>query len=62
MDGKNGIAAVGWVVFWGAVLTGVIALISAVTVLPQGNLPAAGIFLLAAALAFGLLANTIYRN
>lgn len=62
MDGKGAVAAVGWLVFWGAVVTGVAALVGALSLVMRGDLASTGDFLIAAALAFGLLANAVYRN
>ena len=46
----------------GSLVTGVLGLLFAVFALFRGELSSAGICLIAAALAFGLLANAVYRR
>lgn len=46
----------------GGILTGVVSFIAALIALLYGNISSAAIFLVAAALAFGLLTNAILRE
>jgi hypothetical protein len=46
----------------GSLATGILGLFFAVFALFRGEISAAGICLIAAALAFGLLANAVYRR
>ncbi len=62
VDGKGAVAAIGWLAFWGSALVGAWALIVALDLALRGDKATAGVFLIAAAVAFGLLGNTIHRS
>ncbi|MCR9230538.1 MULTISPECIES: hypothetical protein [Gimesia] len=48
-------------VYFGSIVTGFLGIVGALIAMTE-NLGAGGIYLLASAFAFGLLANALYRN
>ncbi len=60
-DARSGLGVAGLCVS-GALLTGAAGLVGALMGTLSGNLVGGGIFLLASAIAFGALANAIYRS